>query len=224
MQKGRLLGFGFLLLAVFVLYVDTASAACSGTDTFILRLWNPLGVNFRSSATQIIDPTGGTNCDNADSDSATLALYCQMVGRYNASIDCNSCSLHSSVANTTVLTCYAAERQKFILRNQSGGAIAAFDSKGYLYLRGFNFTYQGTLPTPKNSFVIRNNTGRDIAYIDSFGNLHLRGGISMSQSTISPPKNSLIIRNGTAQQVSYIDSTGNLVLRGKIYFNWTDPI
>jgi hypothetical protein len=147
-----------------------------------------------------------------------------MAGRYNASIDCNSCSTHSSVANTTVLTCYAAEKQKFVLRNITGGVIAAFDSKGYLYLRGFNYSNQGSLNPPKNSFIIRDNTGTNRAYIDNSGNLYLRGSISLSQSSVSAPKNSFIIRNNTQQQVGYVDSSGNLVLRGKLYFNWTDSI
>jgi hypothetical protein len=221
--------FGMLLLLGLLLFAAPASAQCSGTNTYTLRLWDPLGVNFKSSALQTINPVTAVDCSQSSNPSVTLGIYCQMVGRYNASIDCpgSTCTAgqsHVSVANTTVLTCHAAENKKFVLRNQSGDVVAAFDSKGYLYLRGFNYSSQGPLNPPKNSFIIRNNTGRVVAFIDSQGNINVTGRIFISQTAGDPPKNSFIVRNGTQRHVAYIDSQGSVNLTGKVYFNWTGTI
>ena len=116
------------------------------------------------------------------------------------------------------------EKNKLMVKNITGGNIAAFDSKGYVYLKGFNHSNQASLSPTPNSYIIRNNTGKVIAYINSSGSLFITGSVSMSQTAVSAPLSSFIIRNGTRKDVAYIDSSGNLVLAGKLYYNWTDTI
>jgi hypothetical protein len=123
-----------------------------------------------------------------------------------------------------VLTCYAPEDNKLVIRNQSSSAVAAFDEKGYLYLRGMNYSRQGNLNPPKNSYIIKNNTGNVVAFIDSKGNLNITGSITKQSHILSPPKNSFVIMNRSRNVVAYISSTGNLFLEGNIYFNWTGAI
>lgn len=218
----------FLLISVFILMVvdsRNVSAQCSGTDLFTLRLKDPNNVEIKTSPQQTINPTGGTDCNNIDTDNATInGTYCQMTGTYKANVTCDSCSVHSAVTDTIVLTCYAPETNKFLVKNSTGGNIAAFDGKGYVYLKGFNHSNQASLSPTPNSYVIKNNTGRVVAYINSSGSLFLSGSVSMKQATVSASLNSFVIRNITRKDVAYIDSSGNLVLSGVIYHNWTDTI
>lgn len=221
----KLIIFGIIAMVSILFYfqMEGASAACSGTDTYTFNIFDSNRVLLRSVSSSI-NPTGGTDCNSASSNSVSLPASCQMSGTYIANATCGGCTVMSAVADTTILTCYASESKKVLLKNLSGGSIAALDSKGYLYLRGFNSSQQGTLDPPKNSYIIRNNTGAVVAYIANNGSIFLRGGISLSQSSLAPPRNSLIVRNYTGANVAYIDDTGNLFLTGKLYYNWTDPI
>ena len=217
-----------LLISVFILMIADSrnvSAQCSGTDLYTLRIKDPNNVEIKTSPQQTISPTGGTSCDTIDNDNATInGTYCQVAGTYKANITCDSCSVHTAVTDTVVLTCSAPETNKFLVRNSTGGNIAAFDGKGYLYLKGFNNSNQASLSPTPNSYVIKNNTGKVVAYINSSGSLFITGSLSTAQSTVSAPLSSFVIRNSTRKDVSYIDGSGNLFLSGRLYFNWTDVI
>ncbi len=214
------------ILAITILklgFSDPVSAACSGTDTFTLTLRDPRGAIVQNGSASI-NPVAGTDCDQADSDTVILYAYCQMPGNYTANVTCHGCASHSDVPNTTVLLCRSPERNQFIVQNKSGNTVAAIDSKGYLYLRGFNYSRQSNLNPPKNSYIIMNNTGKVVAFIDNKGNLNLTGNVYLKQTAGTPPKNSFVLVNKTNAVVGFIDSYGNLNLTGNLYFNWTDPI
>src|SRR3989338_3182633 len=226
MERDALIGLGiFAILAGILLFAPQTFAACQTTDTFTLRISDPTGTDIKTSPQQSINPVDGVSCNTADSDSTSLGIYCQMNGTYRARITCDSCpGGHTAVSSTAVLSCLPAESDKLVIRNGTGNITAAFDSKGYLYLREFNYSFQPSLSAPKNSFAIRNNTGFVVAYIAQNGSLYLSGNITMNQTIISPPKRSFILTNHSRTSVSYIDDTGNLVLSGKVYFNWTGTI
>ena len=141
-----------LLISVLILMIADSrnvSAQCSGTDLYTLRIKDPNNVEIKTSPQQTISPTGGTSCDNIDTDTANVSTYCQMNGTYKANITCDSCSVHTAVTDTVVLTCSAPETNKFLVRNSTGGNIAAFEGKGYVYLKGFNHSNQASLsPSP----------------------------------------------------------------------------
>jgi len=216
-----------ILLVAIVLSIDSevVIAVCTNTDTYTLSIDDPNGVVIRTDQ-QVIDPEDGDDCNTATSNTAKLSVSCQIEGDYTAEIICDECSDagHSATADTVILSCYAPEVNKFVLKNSSSGIIAAFDEKGYLYLRGFNFSGQSDLSPTPNSFIIRNKTNQVVAYINSTGSLFLSGSLTLSNSQTSAPKNSFIIRNGTGAEIVYINDAGNMVLEGKLYFNWTDPI
>ena len=223
MRKLAILAAIIVMGVVFYFQMGAVLGACSGTDTYTLNIFDPNKVKLRSVSSSIT-PTGGIDCNSATSNAVNLSANCQMSGTYIANATCASCTVMSGVNDTGILTCYASESKKVLLKNVTGSTIAAFDSKGYLYLRGFNASQQGTLDPPRNSYIVRNNTGAVVAYIASNGSIYLRGSISLSQSSLAPPKNSFIVRNYTGADVAYIDSSGNLKLTGKLYYNWTDPI
>ena len=215
------------MVSALFLLIDskTVFAQCSGTDTYTLNVHNPDDTLLRSDSQTISDLTGD-NCDSATSNEAKLSVSCSRGGNYTANITCDGCtgSGHSLIDHTTVLFCYNATLNKFLIRNASGTDVAAFDEKGYVYLRGFNYTNQEVLSPPPSSYVIRNNSGETIAYIDFNGSFYMKGSILMSQATISPPPSSFVIRNSSGNDVAYVNNTGDLILSGLIYHNWTDPI
>ena len=204
--------------------------ACTETDTYTLIAHDPSRINIGND-TEVIDPEasdGAGNCDTATTNTARLSVSCQKAGNYTANVTCVDCTgtfhAHSSTSNTTVLTCYAPENQKFLIRNTSSEVIAAFDEKGYVYLRGDNVTGLSSMSPTPSSYIIKDKSGAVVAYINRTGYLFLKGKIFMSQSAVSPAPSSFIIRNSTGRDVSYINSSGDLVLSGKIYHNWTDSI
>ena len=219
----------FLLISVFILMIADSrnvSAQCSGTDLYTLRIKDPNNVLIKSSPQQTISPTGGTDCNTIDNDNVTInGTYCQVAGTYKANITCDSCSVHTAVTDTVVLTCSAPETNKFLIRNSSGGTIAAFDEKGYVYLRGNNYTSVSSMSPPPNSWIIKNSNNAVMAYINSTGDLHLNGGITLNQgSSLNPGASSFVVKNSTGNSVAYINRDGSLFLSGKIYHNWTDTI
>ncbi|MBI2134844.1 hypothetical protein HYU09_02560 [Candidatus Woesearchaeota archaeon] len=206
------------------LKANYAAAVCSGSDLWSLKIYDPSRNLVRNSSIITITPTGGVECDTPTTVSTNLDVSCQTSGTYVANVTCYGCAVMSNVADTNVITCQAPNANRLIIKNSTGGNIAAFDEKGYVYLRGFNYSNQAVLNPNQNSYVFMNNTGKVVAYINSSGDLMLAGSVSMSQATVSAPLNSFIIRNDTRKDVAYIDSSGNLVLSGVIYHNWTDTI
>lgn len=227
-KKRALLLFTIIiaLFSVGLLLIDSdpVSAACSGSDKFNFSVFNPNKLLLKNVSALISPITGASvPCDVANATDANLSIYCQQNGTYWANVTCAGCT-HAAVADTAVLQCYGVEKNRLIIRNNTGGNIAAFDEKGYVYLKGFNHSNQASLSPTPNSYVIRNNTGKVIAYINSSGSLFITGSVSMSQTAVSAPISSFIIRNQTRKDVAYIDSSGNLVLAGVVYYNWTDSI
>src|SRR3989344_3959749 len=174
MRKLAILAAIIVMGAVFYFQMEAALAACSGTDTYTLNIFDPNKVKLRSVSSDIT-PTGGIDCNSATSNAVNLSANCQMSGTYIANATCASCTVMSGVNDTGILTCYASESKKVLLKNVTGSTIAAFDSKGYLYLRGSISLSQSSLAPPRNSLIVRNYTGADVAYIDSSGNLKLTG-------------------------------------------------
>lgn len=218
------LAFLILAIALFMIFSYIVFAPCTGTNTYTVKIYSPSRALVKNSSLQTIDPIDGTACNSASNPSTTIVWNCQESGTYVANVTLLSGTDHANVADTNVLTCYAPETRKFMIKNESSNVIAAFDEKGYMYLRGINVSNQGALSPTQNSYIIKNNTGTVVAYINSSGNLFLRGSLSVNRSAINPPLNSFIIRNSTSRNVAYIDSTGNLVLSGQLYFNWTAAI
>lgn len=203
---------------------DYADNACEGTDTFVLKIYDPSSAEIQTCGAQDISPTGGTYCDNTDVDSCSDGVICQKVGTYTAEITCAGCSVHAPVGSQTIFTCYAPETNKFVIKNSSGKNIAAFDEKGYLYLKGKNETNTGALSPPTGSFIIKNSAGTVMAYIDSSGAFYHKGSVQEYQASLSPPAGSFIIKNSTNKYVSYIDKNGNIVLTGGLYEKWLETI
>lgn len=76
---------------------------------------------------------------------------------------------------------------EFIIRNSTGGFIAALIEKGEgnLNLTGSVSQFQtGACSPPERSFVIRNSSNDCVSYIDSNGNLWLKGGIKTSAFSV----------------------------------------
>ena len=215
-----------ILPTLLLINSNAADAACGGSNIFTLRVFDPNSVQLRSGSDTITPVTGDSDpCSTATSNSVgPLNIQCQIGGSYTADVTCTSCAAGHTVSSTTVVSCLSPEKNKLMVKNITGGNIAAFDSKGYVYLKGFNHSNQASLSPTPNSYIIRNNTGKVIAYINSSGSLFITGSVSMSQTAVSAPLSSFIIRNGTRKDVAYIDSSGNLVLAGKLYYNWTDTI
>ena len=225
------------LFSAFFLILETTEvkAGCdAGTDTWELRAYDPDDTLIATSPS-ITMSSKSTNLDDGDiSDTAcnvvndyeeNLSIKCQKAGTYYASIACTSCTVnHSAVGNTNVLTCLAPETNKFIIRNTSGQNIAGFDEKGFVYLKGNNYTDQGPLNPGEKAYVIRNNSKQIVAFIGNNGSLYLTGSIYHTLDATSSNTSSFVVRNGTKQDVAFINSAGNLYITGKIYRNWTDPI
>lgn len=202
--------------------LTNVEGACGGTDTFTLHLRYPNDSTMVSSAQQSINPLSGTDCSNTDTDTVNLWTNCSEAGTYDATITCDSCSVHSAPSNIDILTCYSPEADKFYIKDSDNRPVAAFDEKGYLYLLGHNYSNQASLSAPADSFVIKNDGGSIVAYITSDGDLYLDGSITMGAGTVNPPAESFIIKNNTGADVAYIDSNGNLALTGQLYHTWRD--
>lgn len=203
---------------------DFADNACEGTDTYTLRIYDPLGNVVQSCSEQTINPTGGEDCDNTDEDSCSLYVTCQRVGEYNATVDCYDCTSHSSVNNVSIFNCTAPTINQFLIRNFSRENIASIDEKGFMYLRGENYSNMASLNPPPFSFVKMNSSHEVVAYINLTGDLHLKGKFEENQDDLSPPPYSFIVRNSTGDYVAYIDQEGNLNMTGYIYERWIDDI
>jgi len=226
--KKRSLLFLVLVIVLFIsvmfsLDSEVVVAACSDSDNFSLLLHDPSGVLI-GNATGIISPVAGVECNGATTTDVALSVSCQIAGNYTANISMMITANHTAnITSTTVLFCHAPNVNKFIIRNSSSDNVAAFDEKGFVYLRGNNLTGQTSMSPPPNSYIIKNNT-KVVAYINSTGDLHLAGTIFKNQDSISPPPNSFVIQNKTGLTVAYINTSGDLVMTGVIYHNWTDPI
>ena len=134
-------------------------------------------------------------------------------------------NVNDSLETRTVTTQFVGvpSEYKFAVYNNSGVAVASFDDKGDLYLKGSVNEDQSSLDAPDNSFVVQNSSGTTVAYVSDVGSLFMLGAISVGDALDGSATVNFEFRNATRSLVSFFDDIGNLKLKGGYLTSYSSP-
>jgi hypothetical protein len=113
----------------------------------------------------------------------------------------------------------AAEEHEFRILDNSGNALAIFDSFGNLKIKG-NLTIGLEIPD-NDDFAIKSPNGSYIITVTNpGGNLATNGTVYENEILLNPTANSFIIQDNRGLTVAYSDPSGNLFLKGTFSKNY----
>jgi hypothetical protein len=110
---------------------------------------------------------------------------------------------------------------KFILKDDTGEAVAFFDNLGNLFLEGTLEENSSHAVTANKEFRFRDSSSNDVVIIDTTnGNVYIDGNLYENQEALVPAgaNDEFIIKNSQDEIVAYFDVNGDLYLKGEVIY------